>query len=124
GNNRLDSLRNILRDPRTALLFLIPGSGTTLRVNGQAAISDEPALLDSLAVDDKPPRTALVISVETIYFQCARAVLRAGLWDVDSQVDPKSLPSAGKILEAVSQARINGENFDRDWSKEAPKTLW
>ncbi|WP_022728568.1 pyridoxamine 5'-phosphate oxidase family protein [Fodinicurvata sediminis] len=124
GNNRLDSLRNILNDPRVALLFLIPGSGTTLRVNGRAIISDDPELLDSLAIDGKPPKTALVISVETVYFQCARAVLRAGLWDSDSQVDPKSLPSAGDILEAVSQARINGESFDQDWNERAVKTLW
>ncbi|MFC4350218.1 pyridoxamine 5'-phosphate oxidase family protein [Fodinicurvata halophila] len=124
GNNRLDSLRNILNDPRVALLFLIPGSGTTLRVNGRAIISDDPALLDSLAIDGKPPKTALVISVETVYFQCARAILRAGLWQGDSQVDPKSLPSAGEILEAASNARINGESFDRDWAERAPKTLW
>lgn len=124
GNNRLDSLRNILNDPRVALLFLIPGSGTTLRVNGRAVISDEPELLDSLSIDGKPPKTALVISVETVYFQCARAILRAGLWEGDSHVDPKSLPSAGEILEAASNARINGENFDHDWAERAPKTLW
>ncbi|MGM0562480.1 MAG: pyridoxamine 5'-phosphate oxidase family protein [Pseudomonadota bacterium] len=124
GNNRLDSLRNILNDPRVALLFLIPGSGTTLRVNGRAVISDDPVLLESLAIDDKLPKSALVISVETVYFQCARAVLRAGLWDSDSQVNPKSLPSAGDILEAASDARINGESFDRDWAERAVKTLW
>lgn len=124
GNNRLDSLRNILHDPRVGLLFLIPGSGTTLRINGRAVISDDPTLLDSLAIDGKQPRTALVITVETVYFQCARAVLRAGLWDSNSQVNAKSLPSAGEILEAASNARINGENFDRDWSERAVKTLW
>jgi len=79
GNNRIDSLRNILRDPRVALLFLIPGSGTTFRVNGKAVISADPELLASFAVEGKPPRTAIVITVEAAYFQGARAIVRSGL---------------------------------------------
>jgi PPOX class probable FMN-dependent enzyme len=74
GNNRIDSLRNIVHDPRVALLFLIPGVGNTLRVNGRAHLSVEPDLLASFAVDDKPPRSVTVIEVDAVYFQCARAV--------------------------------------------------
>src|SRR3989338_5755176 len=89
GNNRIDSLRNIVRDPRVALLFLIPGSGTTFRVNGRARLSADPALLDSFAVDGKPPRTVTIVTVDEAYFQCARVIVRSGLWKAESHVDPK-----------------------------------
>src|SRR6201991_5243457 len=77
GNNRVDSLRNIVRDPRVALLFLIPGIGNTLRVNGTAQLSVDPELLDSFAVEDKAPRSVTVVTVDTVYFQCARALVRS-----------------------------------------------
>src|SRR5688572_12790714 len=80
GNNRIDSLRNILADPRVALLFLIPGVGETLRVNGRARISVEPALLERTAMEGKRPQCVLVIDVDTVFFQCARAMQRSGLW--------------------------------------------
>src|SRR5207244_5373275 len=83
GNNRTDSLRNIVRDPRMALLFLIPGSGTTLRVNGRAQLSTDADLLNSFAVDGKPPRSVVVIHVDSVYFQCARAIVRSDLWNPD-----------------------------------------
>ena len=102
GNNRIDSLRNVIRDPRVALLFLIPGSGTTFRVNGRAVLSADPDLLDSFAVDGKPPRTVMVITVEEAYFQCARAIVRSGLWKAESQVDPAAIPSPGAMLAAVT----------------------
>ncbi|MBU4435740.1 MAG: pyridoxamine 5'-phosphate oxidase family protein [Alphaproteobacteria bacterium] len=124
GNNRLDTLRNVVRDPRVALLFLIPGSGTTFRVNGRAVISADPALLDSFAVDGKPPRTVMVITVQEAYFQCARAVVRAGLWKAESQVDPQSLPTPGAMLAAVTAGAVGGEAYDRDWPERAAKTLW
>src|SRR6185369_15853350 len=97
GNNRIDSLRNVVRDPRVALLFLIPGIGNTLRVNGDATVSIDPDLLASFAVEDKAPRSVLVIAVRAVYFQCARALVRSRLWDPAARVDPKSLPSAGEI---------------------------
>lgn len=124
GNNRIDTLRNVVRDPRVALLFLIPGSGTTFRVNGRAVISADPALLDSFAIDGKPPRTVMVITVEEAYFQCARAVVRAGLWKAESQVDPTSLPTPGAMLAAVTAGAVGGEAYDRDWPARAAKTLW
>src|SRR6266446_4778526 len=105
GNNRIDSLRNIVRDPRVALLFLIPGVGNTLRVNGRAHLSVAPGLLESFAVEEKAPRSVMVIEVETIYFHCARALVRSDLWNPARHIDPKSLPSAGQILAALTQER-------------------
>jgi PPOX class probable FMN-dependent enzyme len=124
GNNRIDSLRNIVRDPRVALLFLIPGLGNTLRVNGCAHISVDPALLESFAVEEKAPRSVMVIEVETIYFQCARALVRSDLWNPARHIDPKSLPSAGQILAALTQERVGGETYDREWPGRAAKTMW
>ena len=124
GNNRIDSLRNVVRDPRVALLFLIPGSGTTLRVNGQAVISADPDLLDSFRVDGHAPRTALVITVAAIYFQCARAIIRARLWDPDARVDPARLPSPGAILAALTAGAVGGQTYDAEWPGRAAKTMW
>jgi PPOX class probable FMN-dependent enzyme len=124
GNNRIDSLRNVVRDPRVALLFLIPGSGTTFRVNGRAVISADPALLDSFTVDGKAPRTAMIVTVEEAYFQCARAIVRSGLWKAEAQVDPTSIPSPGAMLAAVTAGEVGGEVYDREWPDRAAKTMW
>lgn len=124
GNNRVDSLRNIVRDPRVGLLFMIPGVGTTIRANGQAELSTDADLLASFAVKGKPPRSVIVFTVETIYFQCARAIVRSNLWNTEAHVDPKSLPSAGKILAELSDARVGGEEYDRAWPERAAKTMW
>jgi PPOX class probable FMN-dependent enzyme len=124
GNNRIDSLRNIVRDPRVALLFLIPGHGNTLRVNGRAHLSADPSLLASFAVEDKEPRSVMVMTVETIYFQCARALVRSELWNPARHVDPKTLPTTGQILAALSQGRVGGETYDREWADRAAKTMW
>lgn len=124
GNNRVDSLRNIIRDPRVGLLFMIPGSGTTLRVNGRALVANEPDLLASFAVEEKAPRSVIVITVETVYFQCARAIVRSDLWNPDKRVDPKSLPTPGQILASVSKNNVGGESYDRAWPDRAAKTMW
>jgi hypothetical protein len=124
GNNRVDSLKNIVQDPRVALLFLIPGSGTTFRVNGKAHLSTEPALLDSFAVDEKAPRSVIVVTVETAYFQCARAIVRSDLWNPEKHVDPKALPTAGQILATLSDNRVGGAGYDLEWPERAKKSLW
>lgn len=124
GNNRIDTLRNVVRDPRVALLFLIPGSGTTLRVNGQATLDIDPDLLASFAVDGKNPRSVMRIAIDNVYFQCARAIVRSGLWEAARHVDPKSLPSPGDILAGMSDGRIGGETYDREWPERAKKSLW
>jgi PPOX class probable FMN-dependent enzyme len=124
GNNRADSLRNVLRDPRVGLLFLVPGSGTTLRVNGRAELSIDPELRAEFTVEGKAPRSVMVITVDAVYFQCARAIHRSDLWNPARHADPKSLPTPGSILAAVSANRIGGESYDREWPERAKKTMW
>jgi len=124
GNNRIDSLRNIVRDPRVALLFLIPGSGSTLRVNGHAQVSADPALLASFKMEGKAPRTVIVMTVHEIYFQCARAIVRSDLWNPDKRVDPKTLPTPGQILAEMSEDRVGGEQYDREWPERARQSMW
>lgn len=124
GNNRIDSLRNIVRDPRVALLFLIPGSGTTLRVNGTAEVRVDPDLLASFAVDGMSPRSVVVIRIEAVYFQCARAIVRSNLWNGDRHVDTATLPTPGQILATASDGRVGGKSYDEEWPVRARKTLW
>jgi PPOX class probable FMN-dependent enzyme len=124
GNNRIDSLRNIVRDPHVALLFLIPGVGETLRVNGRAEISVEPDLLESFSVDGKPPRSVIVMTVDSVFFQCARAILRSELWNPLKHVARSSLPSAGQILAAMTDNRTGGEAYDRELPERQRKTLY
>jgi PPOX class probable FMN-dependent enzyme len=124
GNNRADSLKNIIRDRRIGLLFLVPGSGTTLRVNGEAHVTDDAALCETFAVEGKAARTVTVIRVRSVYFQCARAIHRSDLWNPARQVDPKSLPTPGRILEVTSRAAIDGPAYDAEWPERAKKTMW
>lgn len=119
GNNRLDGFKNLMSDPRIALLFLIPGCAETLRVNGRASVSVDPALRESFAVQGKPARAVLVVDIETVFFHCAKAIVRAKLWDPAAQVDRKSLPSAGNIIAEVSGGKLGGEQYD----KEAPARI-
>ena len=113
GNNRVDSLRNIVANPRVALLFLIPGIGETLRVNGRAEISTDPALLERFGVEGKLPRSVLVVRVDTVFFQCARAIFRSKLWEPERRVERRSLPSLGTILSDIAQAGFDGKEYDR-----------
>ncbi|WP_315704606.1 MULTISPECIES: pyridoxamine 5'-phosphate oxidase family protein [unclassified Bradyrhizobium] len=124
GNNRIDSLRNIVRDPRIALLFLIPGSGNTLRVNGRAQLSADTALLASFEMDGKTPRSVLVMAVEEVYFQCARAIVRSDLWNPNKRVDPRELPTPGQILAAMSANEVDAEQYDQEWPERARHSLW
>jgi hypothetical protein len=124
GNNRIDSLRNIVRDPRCAFLFLLPGSGTTFRANGRAELSIEPALLDSFAVEGKTPRSVIVLHIEEVYFQCARAIVRSDLWNPARHIDPKMLPTPGEILAGLTAGEVGGESYDKAWPERAAKTMW
>ena len=119
GNNRIDGFRNIVRDPRIALLFLIPGIGETLRVNGQAAISVDLELMQSFAVGGRLPRCVLVVHIESIFFHCSKAIVRSKLWDEATKIDRKSLPSTGTIISELSQGKLGGETYDR----EAPERI-
>jgi uncharacterized protein len=124
GNNRVDSLRNIVRDPRIALLFLIPGSGSTLRVNGRAEVSAAADLLASFKMDGKAPRTVIVMTVDEVYFQCARAIVRSDLWNPDKRIDPRSLPTPGQILASMSGDKVGGDSYDREWPERARNSMW
>jgi hypothetical protein len=124
GNNRVDSLRNIVRDPRIALLFLIPGAGSTLRVNGRARVSVDAELLASFRMEGKAPRTVIVMRVDEIYFQCARAIVRADLWNPAKRIDPNELPTPGQILADMSANQVGGEAYDREWPERARQTMW
>ncbi|WP_417689715.1 pyridoxamine 5'-phosphate oxidase family protein [Roseibium sp.] len=124
GNNRIDSLRNIVRDPRVALMMLIPGSGTAVRINGTAILTLDPELLKRFEVEGKAPRSIISVKIGEIYFQCARAVMRAGLWKQDSHVDAASLPTPGDILAAMSAGEVGGKDYDAEWPGRAAKTMW
>ena len=113
GNNRIDGFRNIVRDPRIALLFLIPGVGETLRVHGRASISIDPNLMQSFAVSGKLPRCVLIVHIESIYFHCSKAMVRSKLWDEKAKVDRALLPSTGTIIAELSQGRLGGADYDR-----------
>ena len=113
GNNRLDGFRNILRDPRVALLFLIPGVSETLRIVGRATISTNPELCASFTMQGKAPRSVLVIVVDQVFFQCAKAIVRSKLWDPSLHVERSTLPTAGKILAEITQGKLGGEEHDR-----------
>jgi len=124
GNNRIDSLRNIVSDPRVALLFLIPGVGETIRVIGRASISTDPALTETFIVNGKAPRSVIVVAVERVFFQCTKAIVRSKLWDPARHVDRKSLPSAGTILGEISGGKIGGPEHDRAQPQRIKETLY
>ena len=124
GNNRIDGFRNIMRDPRIALLFLIPGIGETLRVNGRASISIEPELMQSCAVNGKLPCSVLIVHVETIFFHCSKAVVRSKLWNEETKIDRKSLPSTGTIIAELSAGQFGGDEYDRDAPEKIKAVLY
>ena len=124
GNQRIDSLRNIVHDPHVALLFLIPGVAEALRINGTARISALPALCEALAVDGNAPASVLVIQVRSVYFQCARAIKRSGLWNAAQHVAAGTLPSPGTILECLSVDRIDGAAYDAALPARQDATLY
>jgi PPOX class probable FMN-dependent enzyme len=124
GNNRLDSLRNIVNDPRVALLFLIPGVGETLRVNGRAAISTDPVLLARFALRGTQPRSVIVVTADRVYFQCPKALVRSELWNPEKHISRKALPSTGTILADVTAGKIGGEDYDRAYPERLRQTLY
>jgi hypothetical protein len=124
GNNRIDTLRNIIADPRVALLFLIPGIGETMRVNGRAEISVEPELLARFAMDGKEPRSVLRVRVEKVFIQCSRAILRSRLWDTSQQLERSALPSLGTILKDLSCGEIDGQKYDAELPERLKSTMY
>jgi PPOX class probable FMN-dependent enzyme len=124
GNNRIDSLRNLIRDPRISLLFLIPGCSETIRVNGRAQICTDPELCRSFEMQGKSPCYVIVVTVDRVYFQCAKAIVRSKLWDPATQVDRKSLPTSGTILAGISGGKIGGPEHDRAYPERLKATIY
>ena len=122
GNNRIDSLRNILRDPRVSLMFMVPGSNNVVRINGAAKVSADPELIARFNGKGQLPRSVIVIRIAEIYSQCARALIRSKLWTSGDQSD--GLPSMGQILAALTDGDIGGQTYDDEWTGRAAKTMW
>ncbi len=124
GNNRIDTLRNLIHDPRVALLFLIPGCNETIRVIGRASISTDPALCESFAMQGKVPRCVLVIAVERVFYQCPKALVRSKIWDPASRIDRAKLPTPGTILAGISGGKIGGPEHDRAYPERLKATIY
>ena len=124
GNNRIDSLRNLMHDPRLALLFLIPGVGETLRVNGRGAVSIAPELLARFPAQGKLPRSVIVVSVERVYYQCPKALVRSELWNPAKHLPRSALPSSGTILAALSDGAVGGPAYDAAYPKRLRDTIY
>ena len=124
GNNRVDTLRNLVRDPRIALLFMIPGIGQTLRIDGRAEIVIEPELNASFAMNGKLPKCVLVVTADRVYTQCPKALVRSRLWSADAQIARSELPSPGEMIAALSKGTINGEDYDAAYPQRLKETIY
>jgi uncharacterized protein len=124
GNNRIDSLRNIIRDDRVALLFLIPGIGETLRVNGRASISVAPELIGRFPFRGTLPRSVIAVCAESVYFQCPKALVRSELWNPDKHISRTDLPSTGTMLADITAGKVGGVQYDRDYPERLRNTIY
>lgn len=124
GNGRIDALRNLIRDPRISLLFLIPGVDVTIRINGRAVISAEADLCARFTLQGKAPKTVIVVTVDRAYFQCPKALVRSRLWMSDAQVDGATLPSTGTMLQALGEADFDGQAYDAGYAAHMARTIY
>jgi uncharacterized protein len=124
GNNRIDSLRNIVESPPVGLLFMVPGANETLRINGNAYLSLDRELLERFAIDGKAPRSVIVVSVVEAFIQCARALVRSDLWNPEKLIDRATLPSMGTILAAHTRGYVDAAAYDCEAPEIIPKTLY
>lgn len=124
GNNRIDTLHNLVADPRISLLFLIPGVGETLRINGHAEIVTDPELCESFALHGKAPVSVLVVTAERVYFQCPKALARSRLWHPEAQVARAELPSSGQIMAEITGGEVDGAAYDRAYPQRLKDTLY
>jgi uncharacterized protein len=122
GNDRIDSLRNIVRDGRVSLMFMIPGVNNVLRINGTARLTADPAMLARFARDGHLPRTVAIITIAEVYSQCARALIRSGLWHSGDQ--SKGIPTVGDMLRDVTSGTYDGAGYDAAWPTRAARTMW
>jgi len=124
GNNRMDSLRNIVVDPRVSLMLMTGGSNTVTRIIGTAQVSLDAGLIDRFDDRGTKPRSVIVINIAEIYFQCARALKRADIWNAETWPDQSTLPTAGQILEEMTNQEIDGSKYDHEWPNRAKDTMW
>lgn len=124
GNNRLDTMRNIVADPRVGLLFLVPGVGVTLRVNGTAVLSTDADLRAGFAIDGKLPAVVIVVTVTAVYTQCPKALIRSHIWDPARFVDPGELPSVGDIMTAITDGSFDGRAYDQTYPERIRQTIY
>ena len=124
GNNRLDSLRNLIADPRVSLLFLIPGVNETLRINGRARIMVNEELAASFAINERVPKILIEVTADRVYFQCAKALVRSRLWASETQVPRSALPSTGQILEQITNKAIDAVEHDRGYPERVKQTIY
>ena len=124
GNGRIDTLRNLVRDPRVSLLFLIPGIGETIRINGRADIVVDKDLCATFEMQGKVPTSVLVVTVDRIYFQCRKALVRSKLWDPASAIDRSDLPSTGEIIKALAKDEFDAEAYDQGYPEHMKKTIY
>ncbi len=121
GNNRIDTLSNIVTDGRISLMFMIPGSNNVIRVNGTAKVSVAPDLINRFEQNGRHPRSVVVITIAEVYSQCARALMRARVWTSDDESD--DLPTVGALL-AEQEEAFDGAEYDAAWADRAAKTMW
>jgi len=121
GNNRLDSLRNIVEDPRVSLMFMVPGCNNVIRINGKAVLSTEPALISRFDKSGKAPTTVIVTHIEEVYFQCAKALMRSSLWTSGDQ--SKTVPTAGEFVRELHED-FDAENYDKGYADYAKDRMW
>lgn len=121
GNNRLDSLRNIVRNPHASLMFMVPGSATLVRVNTRAYLTDDAGLCAQFAKDDKLPATVIVFDIDEVYTQCAKAVIRSGIWERN---DADSVPSVGEIMVEMKAISESAGDYDSAYAERAAPKLW
>lgn len=123
GNNRIDTLRNLVHDPRIALLFLIPGIGRMLRINGRAKIRVDEEIRTSFTMEGKVPRSVIVVTAERVYTHCPRALIRSKLWDSTQHRDESELPSHGTMMKAIQES-FPGEEWDRNYAQRLKDTMY
>jgi len=121
GNNRLDSLRNIVVNPHVSLLFMVPGSKNVVRVNGRAQITTDPKMRARFQRRGTQPRTVLLVAIDEVYFQCAKAIMRAELWGDQPRPD---IPTAGDFLVEMTNGASGGKDYDAGYDARAQKQLW
>ncbi|MFM9885383.1 MAG: pyridoxamine 5'-phosphate oxidase family protein [Burkholderiales bacterium] len=124
GNNRMDSMRNIIRDPRVSLLFLIPGVNETLRINGRARIIVDDELARTFTVNEKVPQTLLEVTVDRVYYQCPKALIRSKLWSIEAQVPRSALPTGGQILQEITKNAIKADEYDQAYPERIRQTIY